>query len=486
MLNYVWIFLVLAAVVIGGIRLQFKEITDGMIKSAETAVTISIGLIGIMAMWLGVMRIAEKAGIVAAVSRLLKPVLKWLFPDVPEGHPAMCSILMNIAANMLGLSNAATPLGLRAMKDLQSLNPNPSVATNAMCMFLAINTSSVQLIPMTAIAVLASAGSQNPTAIVGTSLIATIFSTIAGIASAKIMEKWRIFRYPTGKVSSNAGDETGSDENNKTNDENGKSKANSCSVNDKDIQKDESPNDYKPFSRWNRTIIFIFLLFFAAIFFLMITREPASGQVGGSPQPSTRFFDSFVLLFEGNTSGFTSILTRVVNAISVLAIPFLFSFFALIALLRRVKVYEEFVAGAKEGFEVAVRIIPYLVAILVAIGMFKSAGGIEILSKLLRPFLNVVGFPADLLPMALMRPLSGSATLGIFTDIVKQFGPDSLIARIAGTIYGSTETTFYVVAIYFGSVNIHKMRHSIAAGLIADLVGIIAAVIVCKIVFAST
>jgi spore maturation protein B len=179
-------------------------------------------------------------------------------------------------------------------------------------------------------------------------------------------------------------------------------------------------------------------------------------------------------------------LTRVVNAISVLAIPFLFSFFALIALLRRVKVYEEFVAGAKEGFEVAVRIIPYLVAILVAIGMFKSAGGIEILSKLLRPFLNVVGFPADLLPMALMRPLSGSATLGIFTDIVKQFGPDSLIARIAGTIYGSTETTFYVVAIYFGSVNIRKMRHSIAAGLIADLVGIIAAVIVCKIVFAST
>ncbi len=194
MLNYVWIFLVISAALIGGVTLQFKGMTDEIIKAAETSVTIAIGLIGIMAMWLGAMRVAEKAGIIQSISRFLKPVLKWLFPDVPENHPAMGSMVMNIAANMLGLSNAATPLGLRAMKDLQSLNHNRNVATNAMCTFLAINTSSVQLIPMTAIAVLAAAGSLNPTAIVGTSLIATIFSTIAGVGSAKIMEKWRIFK----------------------------------------------------------------------------------------------------------------------------------------------------------------------------------------------------------------------------------------------------------------------------------------------------
>lgn len=460
MLNYVWIFLVLAAVLIGGVRLQFKEMTDGMIKAAENAVTISIGLIGIMAMWLGVMRIAEKAGIVATASRILKPILKWLFPDVPEGHPAMCSMLMNIAANMLGLSNAATPLGLRAMKDLQSLNPNPTVATNAMCMFLAINTSSVQLIPMTAIAILASAGSENPTAIVGTSLVATLFSTMAGVATAKIMEKWRIFRYPEEKKQ----DDVHNNLEERINEGNTKNEGKIGDVNGKDLQNSLNLTNSIPLSKTGKFIILIFFAFFAADFYLMVYNVNPADEQNLRTQ---------------------SIFVRSIQSISILAIPFLFSFFTLIAALKRVKVYEEFVIGAKEGFEVAVRIIPYLVAILVAIGMFKSAGGIDLLSRLLSPVLNVIGFPPDLLPMALMRPLSGSATLGIFTDLVKQFGPDSLIARTAGTLYGSTETTFYVVAIYFGSVNIRRMRHAVAAGLIADLTGIIAAVIVCKIVFGA-
>lgn len=453
MLNYVWIFLVVSAVVIGGATLQFKELTNEIIKAAETSVTIAIGLIGIMAMWLGAMRIAEKAGIIQAVSKFLKPVLKWLFPDVPENHPAMGSMVMNIAANMLGLSNAATPLGLRAMKDLQSLNPNPNVATNAMCTFLAINTSSVQLIPMTAIAVLAAAGSLNPTAIVGTSLIATLFSTIAGVGSAKIMEKWRIFKIQPLKDNNLNQVKTEADSNSAK--ESATTDNNAPPILPTDSQ---SP----PLSKTKKCFIYLLILLFLFAFFRIAF---------------PKYFDSTSLFSR------EPLFVRIVNAISLLAIPFLLSWFTLTAALKGIKVYEEFIQGAREGFDVAIRIIPYLVAILVAIGMFRGAGGIELLSSILKPVLDKLGFPVELLPMALLRPLSGSATLGIFSDIVKQCGADSLVARMAGTLYGSTETTFYVIAVYFGSVNIRRTRHSIAAGLIADFVGIIVAVIVCRAVF---
>ena len=453
MLNYVWIFLVVSAVVIGGATLQFKELTNEIIKAAETSVTIAIGLIGIMAMWLGAMRIAEKAGIIQSISKFLKPVLKWLFPDVPENHPAMGSMVMNIAANMLGLSNAATPLGLRAMKDLQSLNPNPNVATNAMCTFLAINTSSVQLIPMTAIAVLAAAGSLNPTAIVGTSLIATLFSTIAGVGSAKIMEKWRIFKIQPSKDNNLNQVKTEADSNSAK--ESATTDNNAPPVLPSDSQ---SP----PLSKTKKCFIYLLILLFLFAFFRIAF---------------PKYFDSTSLFSR------EPLFVRIVNAISLLAIPFLLSWFTLTAALKGIKVYEEFIQGAREGFDVAIRIIPYLVAILVAIGMFRGAGGIELLSSILKPVLDKLGFPVELLPMALLRPLSGSATLGIFSDIVKQCGADSLVARMAGTLYGSTETTFYVIAVYFGSVNIRRTRHSIAAGLIADFVGIVAAVIVCRALF---
>ncbi|HON07540.1 MAG TPA: nucleoside recognition domain-containing protein [Verrucomicrobiota bacterium] len=453
MLNYVWIFLVVSAVVIGGATLQFKELTDEIIKAAGTSVTIAIGLIGIMAMWLGAMRIAEKAGIIQSISKFLKPVLKWLFPDVPENHPAMGSMVMNIAANMLGLSNAATPLGLRAMKDLQSLNPNPNVATNAMCTFLAINTSSVQLIPMTAIAVLAAAGSLNPTAIVGTSLIATLFSTIAGVGSAKIMEKWRIFKIQPSKDNNLNQVKTEADSNSAK--ESATTDNNAPPILPTDSQ---SP----PLSKTKKCFIYLLILLFLFAFFRIAF---------------PKYFDSTSLFSR------EPLFVRIVNAISLLAIPFLLSWFTLTAALKGVKVYEEFIQGAREGFDVAIRIIPYLVAILVAIGMFRGAGGIELLSSILKPVLDKLGFPVELLPMALLRPLSGSATLGIFSDIVKQCGADSLVARMAGTLYGSTETTFYVIAVYFGSVNIRRTRHSIAAGLIADFVGIVAAVIVCRALF---
>ncbi|MGC8742878.1 MAG: nucleoside recognition domain-containing protein [Verrucomicrobiia bacterium] len=454
MLNYVWIVLVISAVIIGATRAQFKELTDGIISGAGNAVTIAIGLIGVMAMWLGAMRIAEKAGIIQSVSKALRPVLKWLFPDVPENHPATGSMVMNIAANMLGLSNAATPLGLRAMKDLQSLNLDKSVASNAMCTFLAINTSSVQLLPITAIAVLAASGSTNPTAIVGTSLIATLFSTIAGVGSAKIMEKWKIFEVEKSESAPNFPDKTKASEN--------EADSNADSTTGKIIADLYlGTQTYPPLSNLKKLVLYLLFALFAFAF-LKITFPHWFGSIQETKEP---------------------LFVRAINALSLLAIPFLISWFTIVAALRGVKVYEEFVQGAKEGFDVAVRIIPYLVAILVAIGMFRGAGGIELLSDLLKPALDKLGFPVEILPMALVRPLSGSATLGIFSDIVKQCGADSLTARIAGTLYGSTETTFYVVAVYFGSVNIRKMRHSIAAGLIADFVGIVAAVVVCRAIF---
>jgi spore maturation protein B len=219
-----------------------------------------------------------------------------------------------------------------------------------------------------------------------------------------------------------------------------------------------------PLDWWGKLILSAFLLFFAYLFVRMVFPNNPSQAV--SPEAAGQ-----------------NVFIRMVNAVSVLAIPFLLSAIPLFAMLRRVKVYEEFVDGAKEGFEVAIRIIPYLVAMLVAIGMFRAAGGIDLLSKALSPFLNAVGFPPDLAPMVLVRPLSGSGSLGFFTDLVRQFGPDSLIARMAGTIYGSTETTFYVLAVYFGSVAVTRTRHAVLAGLTADLMGVIAAVIVCRIVF---
>jgi len=448
MLNTIWLALILLAVLIGGFTGRIREMTDGAVKSAETAVTLSIGLIGVMALWLSMMRLAEKAGLVQSLARMLRPVLRRLFPDVPTDHPAMGSMVMNIAANMLGLNNAATPLGLRAMKDLESLNRIPGTATNAMCTFLAINTSSVQLIPITAVAVLAAAGSTNPSAIIGTAFLATICSTAAGIGAVKALEKLRAFRLPS------PDDETSipplaADAKQSGNDERAP------------LVAEAAPH---PMPTWGWLIL---ALFGAAVAWFFL-RE-AFPQLFGRTIPA-----------EAATQ---STLVRGVNAISLLAIPFLIAFFPLYAALRRIPVYEEFVEGAKEGFNVGVRIIPYLVAMLVAIGMFRGAGGIEMLTLALKPLLDAVGFPGELLPMALMRPLSGSGTLAVFADLVKAHGPDHLLSRMGGTLFGSTETTFYVIAVYFGSVAVKRTRHAVPAGLIADGVGMVASVIICRMVF---
>lgn len=436
MLNYIWLALILGAVLLGGLTGQLSAVTEAAFESCKTAVmTIALPLAGVMALWLGIMRLAEKSGLMHALARALRPLMTRLFPDVPAEHPAMGAMIMNMSANMLGLANAATPLGLRAMQDLERLNPRPGTATNAMCTFLALNTSSVQLIPASAVAILAAAGSVQPTAIIGTALVATVCSTIAGLAAVKTLERLPFYQLPSVRP----GDEPA-----------------------KPIGETAAPAPVtaelpRPLAAGARLLLGAF----GACFLFLLWRAAGEG-------------------YDGDRGWFASYVT----AVSLLAIPFLLSFFPLYAALRGVPVYEEFVEGAKEGMQVALRIIPFLIAILVAVGMFRGAGGIDLLSRGLDPVLQLVGFPAELLPLALMRPLSGSGSLGIFSELVATHGADSLLARMAGTIMGSTETTFYVLAVYFGSVAIRRTRHAVPAGLIADLTGIIAAVAVCRMVFA--
>lgn len=457
MLNYIWLGLVVAAVLIGGYHNftgadtgTLKEMTDKGFEMAKTAVMdIALPLVGIMALWLGVMRLAEKAGLIQVLARAIRPLMKWLFPEVPANHPAMGSMLMNMAANFLGLANAATPLGLRAMKDLETLNPRPGTATNAMCTFLAINTSSIQLLPVTAVAVLFAAGSLQPYAIIGTAILATTFSSIAGISAVKLLEKLPGYRLPPLTEAEKS--------------ELQKSKA-ETEPSPGAAAAETDAESAAPMNRFGLGVLVLFFLFFVALFVAISFPEVLKNPVSAELQRQNAF-------------------VRSLNTISLLAVPFLLSFFPLYAALRRVKVYEQFVEGAKEGFQVAVTIIPYLVAILVAVGMFRGAGGIDLLTQALRPVLDFVHFPSELLPMCLMRPLSGSGTFGMFTELVNTHGPDSLIARTAGTIFGSTETTFYVIAVYFGAVSVKRTRHAVPAGLIADCVGIIASVIICRMMF---
>jgi spore maturation protein SpmA len=449
MLNHIWLAMLLTAMLVAGITGNVRASVDAAIRAAETAVTLALGLVGVMSLWLGVMRLAERSGLVGILARVLRPVLSRLFPEVPHDHPAMGSMVMNIAANLLGLTNAATPLGLRAMRDLETLNRVPGTATNAMCTFLAINTGSVQLIPATAIAVLAASGSLNPTAIVGSTLIATCFSSAAGLIAVKWMERWAVFRLPNETIAAPT----------PTPDSPTVPLASATAV------AETGPEVFpRPMPGWGRWLLVVAGLGYLAIAVSLVFPE----WVGRAPDAAD--MDQAVWV-------------RSVSAVSVLAIPILLSFFPLFAALRGVPVYEEFVEGAKEGFQVALRIIPFLVAMLVAIGFLRGAGAIEGFTNLLRAPMEALGFPPELLPISLIRPLSGSASLAAFSDIVKTFGADSLLARTAGTLFGSTETTFYVLAVYFGSVAVRRVRHAVWAGLIADAAGVVAAVVVCRLMF---
>ncbi|MBX3735949.1 MAG: hypothetical protein KF715_04600 [Candidatus Didemnitutus sp.] len=459
MLNYLWLALVALAVLIGGATGHLPDVTSAAFQAAETAVMkIALPLAGIMALWLGLMRLAEKSGLVQQLARGLRPVMRWLFPDVPADHPAQGSMLMNMAANMLGLANAATPLGLRAMRDLESLNKTPGTATNAMCTFLAINTASIQLIPTTAIAILATQHAQNPTAIVGTALIASFCATTSALLAVRWLQTWRMFR------SEAAAPEAQADA------------AKPAAAAEPVLAVEPAPMSGRGRLAFG-ALIAVFLGLFAWIAFAPENYHAATTSLHHAIFPPQVGAPAAV------GSSAQSLPIRAVSTLSLLAVPFLLVCFPLYAFLRGVKVYEEFVEGAKEGFNVSLRVIPFLVAILVAIGMFRGAGGIEAMKSLLAPVLGPLGFPPDLLPIALVRPLSGSATTGLFTELVQRLGPDALVTRMAGTIYGSTETTFYVIAVYFGSVGIRRTRHAVAAGLFADFIGIVASVTICRVMF---
>lgn len=404
-------------------------LTRSIIDSASGAVELAIGLIGVMTLFLGLIKVAEAGGLLAILARLIRPLMVRLFPEVPPNHPAMGAMILNLSANMMGLGNAATPFGIRAMQELEKLNPHPGVASNAMVLFLAINTSSVTLLPTGVIALRAAAGSQDPAAILPTTLFATLCATLAGISAAMLYRRWFPLPPPVALPPSVPDHVPASPENKAT-----PSKAPAAPV---DSEAALPHADDPPYPGWVSALA---LLAFVSLIPLTVLY----GQV-----------------------------------IAPWIIPALVLGFLSFGLLRGVRIYEVFVEGAKEGFQVAVRIIPYLVAILVAVGMLRASGALGAMVSWISPWTVPLGMPAEALPMALLRPLSGSGAYGIMASIINDpaIGPDSYIGYLVTTLQGSTETTFYVIAVYFGAVGIRRLRHAIPAALTADIVAVIAAVV---------
>ncbi len=452
MLNYIWLGLIGFAVVLGSMQGNINDVGQAAITSAETAVKIAAGLVAVMTLWLGLMRLAEKSGLINLLGIGLRPILHFLFPEVPKNHPAMGAITLNMAANVLGLNNAATPLGLRAMAELEKLNQRPGVATNPMCMLLAINTSSITLIPVTVIALLAANGSKDPTVIIGTSLAATAVAHAAAIVVCKLLEKSPWYRLkPLDKDAVLPAVTT--------------TPEHASATEGREVEATAAKTDaeltWVPGSN-----IILGVVGGIFLFFILLIAFPEKLQGMNAPE---------AIVNHGS-------LHRLVDAISILALPWLIVFFPLYATLRRIPVYDEFVEGGKEGFQVCLRILPNIVAILVAVGMFRAAGGLDIITWLLSPITNFFHFPAELVPLAVIRPFSGGASFGILSDLVTHNPVDSLLVLTAGTLYGCSETTFYVIAVYFGSVGIKKTRHAIPSGLVADVIGPVASVIICRAV----
>ncbi|MCD6388449.1 MAG: spore maturation protein [Desulfobulbaceae bacterium] len=422
-INIIWLAMVVIATVTAAYTGKMDEVTRASFDSAKSAVVLAIGLIGPMALWLGIMKVAEAGGLLRIIARGMRPLMVRLFPDVPPEHPAMSAIIMNMAANALGLGNAATPMGIKAMQELETLSAEKGTATNAMCLFLAINTSSVTILPLGVITVRAAADAANPSSILIPALIATICSTCVAIVAAKLLAKdenpvlskvaWEKEKEMTG-LSGEEGDLV------------------------------------KP-GRAGR----IFIGLMIAAFVLAIPY---------------RFFSGSANVASGGID---------LNSISNWLIPVLISTLLIFGYLKGVKIYETLTEGAKEGFNTAVRIMPFMVAIFVAIGMFRASGAMDILITLLSPMTELIGMPAEALAMALMRPLSGSGAFGIMSEIVNQ-APDSFLSFLVSTMQGSTETTFYVLAVYFGAVGIKNTRHALPAALCADAAGILAAVLICN------
>ena len=407
-LNYIWISFFLVAFVVAATKLLFMgdatvfpAMMDSTFDMSKKAFEISIGLTGILSLWLGVMKIGERGGVVNALARALSPVFTRLFPDIPKGHPVTGSIFMNIAANMLGLDNAATPLGLKAMEQLQTLNPKKDTASNPMIMFLVLNTSGLTLIPVSIMAYRAQLGASQPTDVFIPILLATFFSTLAGIIITSIYQKINLLSPKT-------------------------------------------------------------------LLGLLIACAIVASIIWGFGRMDKESMNTF------STTTANILLMGIIVA------------FIVAGVFKRVNVYDTFIEGAKDGFQTAVRIIPYLVAILVGVAVFRASGAMELLVDGIRWLVGLFGINTDFieaLPTALMKPLSGAGARGIMIDTMSTYGADSFVGRLSCIFQGSTDTTFYVLAVYFGSVGIRYTRHAVACGLLADLAGVIAAIFICYLFF---
>ena len=400
-LNYIWIGFIIIAFVIALAKLiflgdvtVFPALIDSTFASSKTAFEISLGLTGVLSLWLGIMKIGERSGMVNMLARALSPVFPRLFPDIPKGHPVTGAIFMNIAANMLGLDNAATPLGLKAMEQLQTLNPNKETATNPMIMFLVLNTSGLTLIPISIMVYRAQLGAAQPTDVFIPILLATFFSTVAGIIITSIYQRINLL---------------------------------------------------------NRTMLL---------------------TLGGMALVVGAIIWGFGQLDKDQMNIVSTSVANILLMTIIVA-------FVLAGMKHHINVYDAFVEGAKEGFTTAVRIIPYLVAILVAIGLFRASGAMDMLINGVATLVKALGGNSDFvgaLPTALMKPLSGSGARGMMVDAMTTYGADSFVGRLSCIFQGSTDTTFYILAVYFGSVGIRNMRHAVPCGLLADFAGVIAAI----------
>lgn len=407
-LNYIWIAFFLVAFVIALVRLVFMgdtevfpAIMNSTFDTSKTAFEISLGLTGVLSLWLGIMKIGEKGGVVNVVARVLSPVFTRLFPDIPKGHPVTGSIFMNVAANMLGLDNAATPLGLKAMEQLQELNPKKDTATNPMIMFLVLNTSGLTLIPVSIMVYRAQMGAAQPTDIFVPILLATFFSTLAGIIVTSLYQRINLI---------------------------------------------------------NRTMLL---------------------TLGGMCAVVAAIIWGFSQM---DKTQMNVVSTSVAN---ILLMTIIVVFF-LAGMRHRINVYDAFIEGAKDGFTTAVRIIPYLVAILVGIGVFRASGAMDMLIDGIKWIVSTLGGNTDFvgaLPTALMKPLSGSGARGMMVDAMTTYGADSFVGRLSCIFQGSTDTTFYILAVYFGSVGVRYTRHAVACGLLADFAGVVAAIAICYMFF---
>ena len=438
-LNAIWIGLVLASVAYAAATGSIGAVSLASLESAKKAISFLIGLTGAMVFFLGLVRVAADGGLLRVFVRALRPILRRLFPEVPPDHPAMSAIIMNFAANMLGLGNAATPFGLKAMVELDRLNPLKGVATNAMALFLAINTSSIVLLPpLGTVAARVAAGSSSPFVIWLPTLFATICSTIAAVTVCLFLSRVRWFRAKPleAEPAAEAAPSTDLD----------------------DLPEPTLPGlgeEIPPAGPWRWAVASTFLLVVGGALLLHVSRTlPEAGVMG-----------------------------TVLSVAEDWLLPLLIGGFVLIGFMGRVRVYDALVEGGREGLTMAVRIAPYFVAILVAIGMFRASGLLEAVIGLLEPFTAAIGVPGEAMPMALLRPLSGSGAFGVMAEILETHGADSFIGLLASTLQGSTETTFYVLALYLGAVRVRDSRHILPACLAGDVAGFFGAVAICHLFF---